>query len=49
LKRDDKTNLTILAEGELVAAKYESDWYRARVVNVAEDLVQVTITLISFS
>ena len=41
LKRNDKTDLTILAEGEIIAAKYQDDWYRARVVNAAEDLVQV--------
>ena len=43
-KRKDNTDLTILAEGELIAAKFKENWYRARVVNAAEDLVQVRIS-----
>lgn len=43
-KRKDDTDLTILAEGELIAAKFKENWYRARVVNAAEDLVQVRIS-----
>lgn len=43
LGRLRKTNLSLYAEGELIAAKFSVDnqWYRARVVNTAEDLVQV--------
>lgn len=47
VKRKDNTDLTILAEGELVAAKFKDVWYRARVVNAAEDLVQVLKQFIS--
>ena len=43
-KRKDDTDLTILAEGELIAAKFKENWYRARVVNAAEDLVQVRMS-----
>ncbi|XP_057313217.1 uncharacterized protein LOC130654621 isoform X2 [Hydractinia symbiolongicarpus] len=41
--KDHTTDLTILAEGELVAARYQDDnrWYRARVISTAEDLTQV--------
>ena len=43
--RDESADLTLLAEGELVAAKYEEDscWYRARVTNTADELVQVKL------
>jgi len=41
--RSAKTDLSVYAEGELVAAKYEEDqsWYRARVIKVADEFVQV--------
>ena len=43
MKRDDKTDLVALAECELIASKfYEDDcWYRSKVLNYADGLVQV--------